>query len=77
MIYISFHCISSNIWSEPINMGEPINTSGQESSPRLGPDGKYLFYTGPFAGRQADFFWVRSRIIEVLKTRVIQETVPK
>lgn len=70
-LYISFHNINEDTWSEPVNLGEPINTPGQESSPGLSPDGKYLFYTSTVAGRQADIFWVSSEIINrLLKSRM-------
>ena len=68
-LYVSFHNINEDTWSEPVNMGEPINTPGQESSPGLSPDGKYLFYTGPVAGRQADVFWVSANIIDRLREK--------
>lgn len=68
-LYISFHNTEEDTWSEPVNLGEPINTVGQESSPGLSPDSKYLFYTGPVAGRQADIFWVSSKIIERLREK--------
>lgn len=68
-LYISFHNISKDTWSEPINLGEPINTPGQESSPGLSPDGKYLFFTSPSADRQADIFWVSTKIIDRLKKK--------
>lgn len=32
-------------WSEPVNLGQQVNTSGpQEYSPYISPDGKYLFF---------------------------------
>ena len=33
------------IWSEPVNLGNTINTSGDESSPFLHPDGKTLYFS--------------------------------
>jgi len=32
-------------WSEPINLGENVNTEGYESSPFIHPDGKTLYFT--------------------------------
>jgi Tol biopolymer transport system component len=32
-------------WTEPRNLGPKINTSTRDYSPRLTPDGKYLFFT--------------------------------
>ncbi len=68
-LYISFHNINKDTWSEPVNMGESINSPGQESSPGLSPDGKYLIYTGWVAGRQADVFWVSTSIIDRLREK--------
>lgn len=33
------------IWSKPVNLGSTINTSGDESSPFLHPDGKTLYFS--------------------------------
>ena len=42
--YIVFRNENDN-WSQPINMGEKINsTNGQEWSASLSPDGKYIFF---------------------------------
>ncbi len=68
-LYVSFRNNSDDTWSEPVNLGEPINTPGQESSPGVSPDGKYLFYTSPVAGRQADIFWVSTKRVEDLRSR--------
>jgi hypothetical protein len=68
-LFISFHNVNEDSWAEPINLGEPINTPGQESSPGLSPDGKYLFYTSPVAGNQADVFWVSAKIIDKIKKK--------
>jgi hypothetical protein len=43
-LYISFRT-ENNEWSQAINMGARINGIGDEYSPYLSPDGKYLFYT--------------------------------
>lgn len=32
-------------WSKAVNMGNVINTEGEESNGRFSPDGKYFFYT--------------------------------
>jgi len=33
-------------WTEPVNLGPMINTSGSESSPSLTADGRKLFFHG-------------------------------
>jgi hypothetical protein len=69
-LFISFHNVNEDSWSEPVNLGEPINTPDQESSPGLSSDGKYLFYTSPVAGNQADVFWVSAKVIDRLREKV-------
>lgn len=41
--YISFRDEDDN-WSAPVNLGEGINTSGDEYSPHITPGGKYFFF---------------------------------
>lgn len=42
-LYVSRSCNGS--WQPPTNLGEPINSSGWDLSPRLTPDGKYFLFT--------------------------------
>lgn len=39
-----------NNWSEPFNIGEPINTSGWESQPSISADGKTLYFVSTRKG---------------------------
>ncbi len=32
-------------WAKAVNLGDKINSSGDEYSPRISPDGKYFFWT--------------------------------
>ncbi len=42
--YVVFHNADDS-WSEPVNMGEKVNThNGLEYSPYVSPDGKYFFF---------------------------------
>ena len=72
-LYISFHDIDSDTWTDPVNMGEPINSRMEERYPGLSPDGKYLFFTrltrSGFPDFDHDVFWVSSNIIERLKKK--------
>ena len=43
-LYISFH-LGENQWSDPVNMGPEINSSGIDGSPYITPDNKYLIFT--------------------------------
>jgi Tol biopolymer transport system component len=43
-LYISFRNKDGS-WTKAKNMGDKINSEGNESTPNLSPDGKYLFFT--------------------------------
>jgi Tol biopolymer transport system component len=57
-------------WTKPINLGNTINTTFNEKTPRISPDGKYLFF-----GRDerdiepglANIYWVSIEVIEKLR----------
>ncbi|HZS05430.1 MAG TPA: hypothetical protein VFD58_11390 [Blastocatellia bacterium] len=42
-LYVSYR--RDGVWSKAVNLGEKINTGAREFSPRLSPDGRYLFFT--------------------------------
>lgn len=70
-LYISFHDIPNDTWSEPIGMGESINTKTQESYPTVSPDGKYLFFTRyNYNNKSMDVYWVSAKIIKKLKAKI-------
>lgn len=39
---------NNGIWGKPYNLGEPINTPGQEMSPFIHPDGKTLYFSSNY-----------------------------
>jgi Tol biopolymer transport system component len=43
-IYVSYRDPDGG-WSEPINLGAPINSAASEFDARISPDGKYLFFS--------------------------------
>lgn len=53
-LYISYH--RGGGWTKPANLGDKINSSGNEYSPALSPDGKYFFWasTRGFADKPLD-----------------------
>ncbi len=53
-------------WSEPVSLGEPVNTPHQEVFPGLSPDGKYLFFCRHMPGRKNDVYWVDATSIPAL-----------
>ena len=55
-------------WTDPIDIGNGINTAGHELCPIVTYDGKYLFYTSNF-----QYFWVKADIIEQLRKQTVNE----
>jgi len=69
-LYISFHDIKTDKWSEPINLGEQINTLTQETFPAISPDGKYLFFTRwTNEENDMDIYWVSSEFLDRLREK--------
>ena len=66
-IYISFKK-SDNSWSEPLNLGNDINSASSEYGATISPDGKYFFYTSGKNGSE-DIFWVSAGFIKKLITK--------
>ncbi len=56
-------------WTEAINLGASVNSSGFEARPYVTPDGKYLFFTSgrPNPRGTGNIYWVDARVIEELK----------
>ena len=70
-IYISFN--DNGAWSEPINLGPPINTSEAEYGMALSPDGKYLFFTRRetwYTSEDSDIWWVSTSFIDSIKSGI-------
>ncbi len=42
-IYVAYR-LSDTLWSEPVNLGEPVNTDSWEAQPAISPDGRHLFF---------------------------------
>jgi len=49
-LYVSFPNAAGR-WTEPVNLGETINTQFAEYCPYVSPDGKYLFFTSYRSGK--------------------------
>ncbi len=43
-IYVSYRS-ETGVWSTPVNLGDSINTTGNEQSPFIHPDGKTLYFS--------------------------------
>jgi hypothetical protein len=48
-LYISYN--RNGVWTKPTNLGNKINSEGNEYSPAISPDGKYFFGQAPEALR--------------------------
>jgi Tol biopolymer transport system component len=42
-LYLSYN--RNGAWTKPLNLGDKINSGGNEYSPTISPDGKYFFWT--------------------------------
>ncbi len=54
-------------WTEPANLGPPINTVYGENCPTISPDGRFLFfnrYTGEEGNDENGTYWVDARILD-------------
>lgn len=54
-------------WSDPVNLGAPINSRRQERFPALAPDGRVFFFTRPTPGQEQDVYWVETSAIPALR----------
>ncbi len=60
-IYISY-CKEDKSWTNPKNLGNKINTAGEETSGDITFDGKYMTF-----GRNGDLYWVSTSFIDSLR----------
>ena len=60
-LYIAYKK-SNGTWTNPKNLGNIINTPGDETSGDITPDGLYMTY-----GRNSDLYWVSTAFIDSLK----------
>ena len=64
-IYISFNK-DDGAWTDPVNLGDKVNTPYDEYIPAVTPDGKYFFFTTNKTGNR-DIYWVNANILWELK----------
>lgn len=68
-LYVSIHQADGS-WGEPVNLGENINSSGQERFPSVSPDGRYLFFARHIDNvTHSDIYWVDAGIIQTIRNR--------
>jgi hypothetical protein len=67
-LYISFKTDDAS-WTEPVNLSDRLGAEGNDSSPRITPDGKYLFFQSVRKGSGASrgLYWVSAKIIDELR----------
>ena len=68
-IYATFRK-KDGAWTNPVNMGDKINSPYDEYIPNITPDGKYFFFTTNKSGNR-DIYWVDAEIIEEIKLRIM------
>jgi hypothetical protein len=70
--YISY-LNEDSAWSEPKNLGSPINTSAIEYGSYVSYDGDYYFFSRPEgwgASIEADIYWVGTSFIDSIKSGI-------
>ncbi|SYZ74042.1 exported hypothetical protein [Candidatus Zixiibacteriota bacterium] len=64
-LYISYHNEDGS-WTESVNLGNLINTIGEDLAPTVSPDGLYFFYARP-NGAKHDIYWCSIAFIDKLR----------
>ncbi len=55
-------------WTQPINLGNDVNSNFSETCPSITPDGKYLFFSRyNEEGELSNFYWVDAEVIQKVK----------
>jgi Tol biopolymer transport system component len=68
-IYVYFKG-QDGIWTQPINLGDAVNSSFNEKSPSITPDGKYLFFGRDERDEEpglSNIHWVSAEVIHKLR----------
>ena len=67
-LYISFRTEDGG-WTNPVDIGAPVNTPSNEMCPQVSRDGRFLFWNSRPEGN-ADNYWTRADLIAAFKARV-------
>ena len=55
-------------WSNPVNLGNRLNSAAEDYSPKITPDGKYFFFTTVKSGDNGYTpYWVDATFLDALK----------
>ena len=60
-------------WTDKISLGDEINTRGLNSSPRVTPDGKYIFFVSAGGGRLWGIYWVSAGVLDRLRKEHLKD----
>ena len=64
-------------WTDRISLGDEINVRGLNNSPRVTPDGKYIFFVSAGEGRPWGIYWVSANIIDRLRKEQLKGECPE
>jgi hypothetical protein len=56
-------------WTKPINLGITVNSTFDEKSANVTPDGKYLIFSRRSEGREMNLYWVSTEVIENVRPK--------
>ena len=60
-------------WTKAINLGSAINSDFDEISPRVTPDGEYLFFgRNKRSSEPGDLYWISAQFIEDLRPKELE-----
>lgn len=71
-LYIAFKKRDGS-WTDRISLGDTINASHENGSPRVTSDGKYMFFLSAGNGRPWGIYWVSTSFIDRLKQEHLTE----
>ena len=71
-LHISFKRIDGS-WTDRIPLGDEINTRGLNGSPRVTPDGKYIFFVSAGQNRPWGIYWVSANVIDRLRKEHLKD----
>jgi Tol biopolymer transport system component len=69
-LWISFRDRSGS-WTQPLNLGERVNSPTMQKCPIVSADGRYLLFNSARAGND-DSYWMEASFIQELKQRDIR-----
>ncbi len=69
-IYVSFRR-QDFTWTEPVNLGQPINSGSEDGYPHISPDGRVMFFNSFRSGDEGyNPYWVGTSVIDSIRATV-------